>query len=51
MPKGTKVHSCVEKLMKDGKDKGTAIAICQKSTGQNKFMSFKEYVKMRDSQS
>jgi ribosomal protein S7 len=32
MPKGTKVARCVTKVMKTGKKKGIAIAICQKST-------------------
>ncbi len=32
MPKGTKVHRCVLKVSKT-KPKGSAIAICQKSTG------------------
>lgn len=35
MPKGTKVHSCVNKLTNQGKPKGSAIPICQKSTGQS----------------
>jgi len=35
MPKGTKVSRCVEKVMAGGKDKGSAIAICQDSTGQS----------------
>ena len=35
MPKGTKVHSCVQKVMKQGKSKVSAIKICQKSTGQS----------------
>lgn len=34
MPKGTKVHRCYEKL-KGKKGKGSAAAICQKSTGQS----------------
>lgn len=33
MPKWTPVARCVERLMKEGKDKVTAIKICQKSTG------------------
>lgn len=33
MPKGTKVHSCVQKVMKQGKAKPNAIRICQASTG------------------
>ena len=32
MPKGTKVARCVAKVIKTGKNKGSAIAICQKST-------------------
>lgn len=35
MPKGTKVHSCVQKLMDKGKSKESAIKICQESTGQS----------------
>lgn len=35
MPKGTKVHRCVQKLRRKGKKYGSAIAICQKSTGQS----------------
>ena len=34
MPKGTRVSRCVEKIKKQGKDEGTAIAICQDSTNQ-----------------
>ena len=34
MPKGTRVHKCVDKVSKT-KPKGQAIAICQKSTKQN----------------
>lgn len=34
MPKGTKVHRCVQKL-KRKHGKGSAIAMCQESTGQN----------------
>jgi hypothetical protein len=34
MPKGTKVHNCVNKLKKK-MSYGKAIAICQKSTKQN----------------
>lgn len=34
MPKGTKVHRCVDKL-RQSKKLGAAIAICQKSTGQS----------------
>jgi hypothetical protein len=34
MPKGTKVHRCVQKVSKK-KSKGAAIAICQKSTGKS----------------
>ncbi len=33
MPKGTKVGKCVSKL-KQNRSYGSAIAICQKSTGQ-----------------
>lgn len=35
MPKGTKVHSCVQELMAKGHDKKSAIKICQASTGQS----------------
>jgi hypothetical protein len=35
MPAGTKVHRCKTKLVKGGKSVGSAIAICQKSTGQS----------------
>lgn len=35
MPKGTKVHKCVQQLKAQGKSESTAIAICQKSTGQS----------------
>jgi len=35
MPKGTKVHKCVQKVMKTGKSKPSAIRICQASTGQS----------------
>jgi hypothetical protein len=35
MPTGTRVHDCVNKLKKEGKEEGSAIAICQSSTGQN----------------
>lgn len=35
MPKGTKVHRCVQKVMRSGKSKPSAIKICQKSTGQS----------------
>ena len=35
MPKGTKVHSCVMKLVQAGKSKESAIRICQKSTGKS----------------
>ena len=34
MPKGTRVSRCVEKVKKQGKDEGAAIAICQDSTKQ-----------------
>jgi hypothetical protein len=33
VPKGTRVAKCVKKVMKTGKAKGNAIAICQASTG------------------
>ena len=33
MPEGTKVAKCVKNVQKQGKEKGSAIAICQKSTG------------------
>ena len=35
MPEGTKVHRCVQKVMKTGKAKPNAIRICQASTGQS----------------
>jgi len=35
MPKGTKVSRCVQNLMKQGKSKSSAIAICQDSTDQS----------------
>ena len=35
MPKGTKVHTCVQKVMKKGMAKGSAIPICQVSTKQS----------------
>lgn len=35
MPKNSKVGRCVTKLTKKGKSKGSAIAICQKSTKQS----------------
>ena len=35
MPRGTKVARCVRKLVRTGKSKGAAIAICQKSTKQS----------------
>lgn len=34
MPKGTRVHRCVDKLKKEGSS-GNAYAICQASTHQN----------------
>jgi len=34
MPKGTRVHRCVEKLKKSGK-KGNPYKICQSATGQS----------------
>lgn len=35
MPAKSKVGRCVRKVQKRGKSKGSAIAICQKSTGQS----------------
>lgn len=35
MPKGTKVERCYQKVKASGKSKGSAAAICQKSTGQS----------------
>lgn len=35
MPKDSKVGRCVTKLEKRGRSKGSAIAICQSSTGQS----------------
>ena len=35
MPKGTKVYRCVQKLVKKGRSKASAIRICQSSTGQS----------------
>lgn len=35
MPKGTKVYRCVKKLTAKGRSKGSAIRICQSSTGQS----------------
>jgi len=35
MPVGTKVHSCVQKLVAKGYSKPKAIRICQKSTGKS----------------
>jgi hypothetical protein len=35
MPKGTKVHRCVDLLVSKGVEKGRAIATCQKSTNQS----------------
>lgn len=35
MPKGTRVHDCVEKLMAAGMSQAQAIAICQKQTKQS----------------
>ncbi len=35
MPKGTKVHRCVEKKKAQGMDEQKAIKICQDATGQN----------------
>ncbi len=34
MPENTRVHHCVNKLKGQGKETGSAIAICQSSTGQ-----------------
>lgn len=34
MPKGTRVHQCVEKLRRKGMSEGKAIRICQASTKQ-----------------
>ncbi len=34
MPKGTKVHKCVDRL-KGKMGKGSAIGVCQSSTGQS----------------
>lgn len=35
MPKGTRVHRCVEMLVGKGMSKGRAIATCQESTNQS----------------
>lgn len=35
MPKGTKVHSCYEKVRKGGASKGKAARVCQAATGQS----------------
>ena len=35
MPAGTRVHRCVQKVMKTGKSKPSAIRICQTSTNQS----------------
>jgi hypothetical protein len=35
MPKGTRVHRCVDKLTAKGMPKSKAIPICQKSTHQS----------------
>lgn len=35
MPENSKVGRCVKKVKKTGKSKGSAIAICQSSTGQS----------------
>lgn len=35
MPKNSKVGRCVSKVTKSGKDYGSAIAICQASTGKS----------------
>jgi len=42
MPKGTRVHRCVNKLIKKYRYQG-AIAICQKSTHQNYMTGKKLY--------
>lgn len=34
MPKGTRVHDCVDKLKREGREESSAIAICQHATGQ-----------------
>lgn len=34
MPQNTRVHDCVDSLKADGKEEGSAIAICQSSTNQ-----------------
>lgn len=34
MPKGSKVERCYQDVRATGKSKGSAAAICQKSTGQ-----------------
>ncbi len=47
MPEGTRVHSCVDKLKKQGKPIGSAIAICQKSTKQG-YASGKPLKKKRE---
>lgn len=35
MPKGTKIHRCVQSVMAQGKEKPNAIRICQSATGQS----------------
>ena len=35
MPKNSKVGRCVSKVKRKGMGKGSAIAVCQKSTGQS----------------
>jgi len=35
MPKGTRVHRCVDMLVSKGMSKGRAIATCQESTNQS----------------
>lgn len=35
MPRNTKVAKCVSDVMKSGKSKGSAIAICQSATHQS----------------
>jgi hypothetical protein len=47
MPKGTKVHSCVQKLKAKGKSESSAIAICQDSTKQS-YQTGRRLVSVRD---
>jgi len=35
MPKGTKVHRCVQRVKKQGRSESSAIRICQSATGQS----------------